>query len=108
MNARDDWWKWAIGIILFIFLISYMIYGTIIPPTIKSFFVGIRGNTVEIDWENWDGTRCWDFDKKSNLMALDVLGDCRKACNDEHHLVAKDYFCDTRTGTVTCICGSPS
>ena len=88
-------------IFVIIVLILVLIY---FFPNLKYTF----NKKVEISWKNWDGTLCWNFDKTHNLMALDVLRACNTACNDKYHLVSKDYWCNTETSNVSCICGNPA
>jgi len=104
---KINWFKRIIIFLALSILISYIIYGSIIPPKIKEAAVGIRGKTTNIDWKYFDGTQCWEFDKKTNLLSLEIIVDCNRKCNAEYHLVSKDYFCNTETGIVTCICKSP-
>ena len=91
---------WLI-ILVIIVLILVLIY---LFPNLQY----IINKKVEISWQSWDGKVCWNFDKTSNLMALDVLRDCNTACNSKYHLVSKDYLCNTETSKVNCICGNPA
>lgn len=101
---KKDWFRIIIILIIITIIFSYLSYGTIIPPQISDSLISLRGNTIKIDWQSWDGTKCYEFNKKTNLMYLDVLRDCRESCVEEYHLTAKDYDCNIETGIVTCLC----
>jgi len=95
--------KKGLGNLIIIILISI---GIILGGTYL--FTDTFSKKVDISWKNSQGDLCWSFDKTHNLQAGDIMWDCNKACGSKYHLVSKDYKCNTETGNVTCICGSPS
>src|SRR3989344_3293479 len=83
-------------IICIVVLLSWVNYGTLIPPQIGDFFYNIRGNTVEVTWNQiaasspiLSRTSCSTIDKNYDVGSDFIRQECTQACGS----VSRDYKC---------------